>query len=97
MTKKELLKEFEKNVDYLRRNIPPDDIYMFCEQTFMAALYFLSKLTDHIDLEEEANESEVFKKWATNILGLKMCQEANTDISLDLDIDRLGEDDEDCN
>ena len=48
MNKEEIRKKFEENVAYLQRNIPPDDIYLFTEQTFMAALFFLQNTCVHI-------------------------------------------------
>lgn len=93
MNKEELKKKFEKNVDYLRRNIPPDDIYPFTEQTFMAALYFLHKWSEWADIEAECHENEITRKWVANILGLQRMKEQDISVNLDLN---LGSVDEDC-
>lgn len=84
---------FEKNVRYLQRNIPPDDIYIFTEQTFMAAVFFLSKWAEWIDLKEECAKCPVVNKWVGNILGFKRLKESGVDLELDLDMKSL-EDDE---
>jgi len=79
-------KKFEKNVDYLKRNIPPDDIYMFSEQTFMAAMYFIHRWAEWVDLNEEAQQDPVTKKWLTNIFALQIMKDRDEDVSLDLDL-----------
>ena len=84
MNKEELIKRFEENVNYLKRSIPPDDIYMFAEQTLMASLYFISKWNKCIDLQEECDKDPVSKKWVTNILGFIDCRDRNEEIMLDL-------------
>ena len=86
MTKEELKANFEKNVDYLRRNIPPDDIYLFTEQTFMAALFFLKKWSDCINITEEIEKDFISRKWVANIMGLLHCRNNNIDLTLDLDL-----------
>lgn len=87
MNKEELKAKFEKNVDFLKRNIPPDDIYMFAEQTFMAAMFFLFKWSEWVDVNEEGEKDEVVKKWASNIIGFQRCRDQEIDIDLDLDLD----------
>lgn len=86
MNKEELKEKFEKNVDYLKRNIPPDDIYMFAEQTFMACMFFLQKWGDWVDLNEECKNDPISNKWIRNIIGLQMCRDKEQDIELDLDL-----------
>lgn len=91
MDKKEFQKHFEKNVSYIQRTIPPDDIYPFAEQTLMASLYFLRKLNDYADLTTLANEDLVFQTWITNIGTFLIAQERELDLILDLKIDELDE------
>ncbi len=91
MNKEEMLKKFEENVAYLERNIPPDDIYMFTEQTFMAALYFLNKWSEHVDLKDQALLDPVAKKWIMNIMGLVILRDKNMDVQIDLDLKSLEE------
>lgn len=73
-------------MDYLKRNIPPDDIYLFAEQTFMATLFFLHKWSEWVDINEECLADPVAKKWVTNIVGLQMCKDKEMDVNLDLDL-----------
>ncbi len=89
MNKEELIKKFEKNVRYLRDNIPPDDIYVFAEQTFMAAIYFLHKWSQWADLNEESKNDPISKKWITNILALQMMKDADEDVTLDLGLEEM--------
>ena len=86
LSKEELLKKFEKHVEYLRRNIPPDDIYIFTEQTFMAALFFLKKWSEWADITEEMAKCPVTAKWVTNILSLQALRDREEDVHLDLDM-----------
>ena len=94
MNKEEMQLEFQKNVEYLQRNIPPDDIYLFAEQTFMAAVFFIFKWAEWADVRDEADKCPITKKWLTNILSLKIAREKGIDLNLDLDIKSV-EDDED--
>lgn len=91
MDKNELMKKFRENIAYLERNIPPEDIYVFTEQTFMAALFFLKRWSDWVDVDTEMNECEVTKKWVMNIIGLQMLREKNQDVDLDLNLPKLDE------
>lgn len=92
MNKEEIKKQFEKNVNYLKRNVPPDDIYLFTEQTFMAALYFLHKWSEWVDVEAECQDSFVTRKWVTNVLGLQRMKDQNIDVNLDLNLESIEED-----
>jgi hypothetical protein len=91
VNKEELLKKFEKNVDYLKRTIPPDDIYLFAEQTFMAALFFMHKWAEWDDMEDAMKTDPVTYKWIMNILGFQAMKDQNMDIQLDLGLDELDE------
>ncbi len=91
MNKEEIRKKFEENVLYLKRNIPPDDIYMFSEQTFMAAMYFMHRWAEWVDLREEALKDPVAKKWMINIMALAMAKDQNQDMTLDLDMKSVEE------
>ncbi len=91
MDKEELRKLFEKNVTYMQQTIPPDDIYIFAEQTLMAALYFVRKLSEYTDLTELVDSDPVFKKWAINIGSYHAAQINEIDMTLDLKIDELDE------
>jgi hypothetical protein len=91
MDKEELLAHFEQNVEYLRRNIPPDDIYLFCEQTYMAARYFLMKWSEHTKISDEMEKDKTTSVWVRNIISLQVMREKNIDVQLDLDVMRENE------
>lgn len=91
MNNEELMKKFEENVEYLRRNIPPDDIYLFTEQTFMAAMFFLKKWSEHVQISEEMESDKVTRVWVRNILSLEQMRELQIDVQLDLDIEKANE------
>lgn len=91
MNKEELKKRFEKNVEYLKRNVPPDDIYLFAEQTHMAALYFLHRWSEWADIQAECQYNLVTQKWVSNILGLQRCKDQDININLDLDLGNVDE------
>lgn len=89
MNHDEFRARFEKNVAYLERNIPPDDIYIFTEQTFMAAMFFLLKWREWVDIDDEMAKDPVVKKWVNNILCLETCKDNGIDLTLDLDLESL--------
>ena len=89
MNKEELKEKFEKNVQFLQRNIPPDDIYIFAEQTFMAALFFLSKWNSHEDLNEVCKNDLIAKKWIVNIIGFQRCKDEDIDVDLNLNLESI--------
>ena len=89
VNKEELLKKFKENVQYLERNVPPDDIYLFTEQTVMAALYFMFKWSEWVDIAQEAEKDPIAKKWITNILSLVVMRDKGQDIEIDLNMKSL--------
>jgi hypothetical protein len=89
MEKEELLKRFNENVAYLERNIPPDDIYLFTEQTFMAALYFLHRWSECEDINAVCQEDSIAKKWVLNILGLMQSRSMQQDVKIDLGMEKM--------
>lgn len=91
MNKKEFKAKFEKSIAYIQKTIPADDIYLFTEQTFMAAMYFLLRWSEVVNLQEEAEENEISKKWITNILAFHHCKENEIEINLNLDLDSIDE------
>ncbi len=85
MNKEEMKAKLEKNVEYLRRNIPPDDIYLFCEHVFTASVFFLHKWSCLVDLNEECARNPVVKRWVTNIINFQKCKEQELDVDVDFD------------
>jgi hypothetical protein len=90
LDKEQIMEKFEQNVAYLQRNIPPDDIYAFSEQTFMACIYFLGKFSALADIEKECERDPMFFRWVRNILGFQKLKDDNQDIDLDLDLNMDG-------
>lgn len=78
-------------MEYLQKNIPPDDVYMLLEQTHMAAMFFLYTLAEFTSLEDLCEKDENFKRWAINICGLHQAKVGNMDINLDLNVEDLYE------
>lgn len=91
MDKHELMKKFEQNVAYLQRNIPPDDIYLFAEETLMAALYFMHLWSKQEDINAVCKENLVARKYVSNILGLQRLRDQEVDVNLDLSIEAMDE------
>jgi hypothetical protein len=89
MEKKELIEKFNENVRYLERNIPPDDIYVFAEQTYMAALFFLYQWSEHESLNDRMKADPVAAKWVGNIMGLLEARNMKIDVDFDLGLDDL--------
>lgn len=87
MNKEEFIKTFEENVLYLEHNIPPDDIYAFAEQTYMAALYFLHVISHNIDIEALMKNDPIARKWISNVMLLLNARDLKEPISLDLKLD----------
>ncbi len=85
------MKKFEDNVAYLQRNIAPDDIYLFAEETVMAALYFMHRWSKHEDINAVCKEDPVARKWVSNVLGLHAIREKGLDADLDLGIEVMDE------
>lgn len=92
MDKQELKEKFDKNVAYLYANIPPDDIYIFTEQTLMAAMFFLNKYSKQVNITEEMLRDPMMDKWVRNIMGLVSCREKALEINIDLNMQSLDED-----
>ena len=86
MHKEELREKFYSNVEYLQQNIPPDDIYLFSEQTFMACLYFLKRWSDCEDLDEVCKNDPSAEKWIVNVVGFQRLKEDKIPVQLDLDL-----------
>ena len=91
MDKQEVKAKFEKNVEYLKRNVPKKDIYMFSEAMFIIALYFVRKLSDWEDLELEAELDATLKRHYDTIMTLHNCKEINRDIDISLHYMGLGD------
>ena len=93
MTKDELRKMFEDNVTYLQRVIPPDDIYPFAEETFMAALYFIQRWSQLEDLGVLCESDPIAKKWIMNNMGFLRARDLKLEMTVDLGLEEIDEGD----
>ena len=92
MDKRELIKKYDENVAWLRRNIPPDDIYDFAEQTYMAALFFLKLASSDDRFLTLLRECPVTRKWSQNICGLLKVREEGIDCPIDMKLEIVDDD-----
>ena len=90
MNNDEVLSIFYKNIEFLQKTIPPDDIYVYAEQTFIAALFFIYRLKECINFEEEMKKDPTLRKYATNILLMLEAKERDIDCRFNLGLE--GED-----
>jgi len=64
-------KEYLENVAWLKTVVAPEDIYDFAEQTIHAALFFMIRWQEWVDIMEEAEKCEATNTWVSNVLGLR--------------------------
>ena len=86
MTEDEQIEEFNKNVIWLRNNVPPDDIYLFAEQALLSAEYFIMKWGEHVDLQKEAESNKSTDLWLKNVLGIRALRKLEAKGMLDFDM-----------
>lgn len=78
--------KFDSDVQWLRNNIPPDDIYDFSEQALMAADFFINELSLYVDLNEEAQINKLFGVWLKNIVGLRLLKNSNMNGRIEMNL-----------
>lgn len=93
MDKQEFLKKYERNIAWLRRNIPPDDIYDFAEQTYMAALFFLRLASVDPDFMKLLQECPITRKWSQNLCSLLHLRDNNIDSAIDMKLEVIDDED----
>jgi hypothetical protein len=71
----EFAKKFRQDVDWIHANIPPDDIYVFAHQSFLAAEYFLWRWSQWESIVEDAQKNEMTNLWVQNIIGIKVLRD----------------------
>ncbi len=72
--KKEIIAEYEKNVEWLSRHVPRDDVYDFAEQCLMASEFLMYELGHFIDISDEITRETLLGKWCKNIVGIRVGQ-----------------------
>ncbi len=78
---------YRKNVEWLKVNIPRDEIYEFTEQSLIAAEFFLHKWNDWVDVAEECRKDKVTHLWVSNILGIRRLKEKGFSGGIQTNID----------
>ena len=91
MNQDEMMDLFYKNVEFLHKTIPPDDIYIYAEQTYIAALFFMFKLKKFVDFEEEMQKDTVLAKYASNLMLMLEAKEKNLNCYFDFGLDKIEE------
>lgn len=89
MDRQEIFEMFCKNVEFLQKTVPPDDIYIFAEQTFLAALFFLKKYSTLVDIEAEKDKDPAMYKYASNLMLMLDAKEKNLNCKFDLGMDEF--------
>ncbi len=69
MNKEEIQKKLESRLLFLQRNVPPDDIYGFCDHIRLCAEFFMCKWLEHVEMDE-AIKDPVANAAITNICTL---------------------------
>lgn len=73
--KKKRLEEFQRNVAWLHKSVPRDDIYDFAEQTLMACDFFIYKLGEYVNINDEAEKDEILGQWFRNVVTMRFLAE----------------------
>lgn len=81
----EVMSRFEKDVIWLRNHLPPDDVYQFCQQCLLGAVFLVDKWKSGKDFQELANKDPLTRVWLQNIYGILALQ--NTDIDGIVNVD----------
>ncbi len=69
-----LERHFEEDVEFLRKNIAPDDIYMFCQFLLLSGIHLLELLTKSNDLKTLGAADERTAMTIESLLQLRFCQ-----------------------
>lgn len=70
MNREEALKRFNEEVEWLRKVVPPEDIYMFANQALISARFFLNRWADWVDIPKECERDETANGWVMNLAGI---------------------------
>jgi hypothetical protein len=73
--KKQHIDKFNKDVAWLKANVPRDDIYEFAEQALMAADFLIGRLNEWVDVVEECEDDKILEAWVKNIMGIRILRE----------------------
>lgn len=76
--------DLEKNIAFLAKTVPPDDIYLFGEFAYDSSLYLLAILHDKLDVTDMIEEDDHLNRIVNVIVGYQIARKLNKDITLDL-------------
>jgi hypothetical protein len=68
----EFEEKFHRELQWLKDNIPPDEIYEFALKAFMAGEYFLYRWSKWDDLHEEYQKNQMAALLMYNIMAVRM-------------------------
>lgn len=88
---KEQMDIFNKQVQWLKDNIPPEDIYTFAQQSILSAMFFIGKWNEWVDVFKEAENDKNVDIWLTNISTVCELQEENIPTKLNVKMKEFGE------
>ena len=77
---------YRKSVRWLRRSIPPDDIYDFTEQCLASCEYLIKKICDLSDITEEVKKDKILAKWIQNVINIRKLQDNGAKGIIDVSI-----------
>lgn len=89
--KEKQMEMFNKNVQWLRENIAPDDIYDFAEQALMAADFFIGELSNWVNLAEEGEKDKVLALWVRNVVGMRVMRDQKAKMMIDMTLKSVDE------
>lgn len=78
-----VLKQYEDNVAWIKRNVSEEKIYEFAEQALMGAEFFLAKLLNEEYIDDILLAENLVKKWRNNIFKIRFYQKNDVDIPID--------------
>lgn len=78
LTQDQVMEMMEKNVEFLRSVIAPDDIYIFAELNFMTALFFMKTWSLLVDVDEECKKDPITNKYVINMLNFLVARDQET-------------------
>ena len=84
--KQKLLDQYHIDVQWLRDNIPPDDIYDFAEQALLSAEFFILKWAEWVDVDEERDKDKLVNIWFQNVIGIMALQAESFKTRLNLEM-----------
>lgn len=85
MSKEQLRAEVEKIVAFTRRNVAPDDIYLFAVEVIWTAHYLIENFCELEGFQEMINENETLENAVLNILSFTKSYDENKDIKINMD------------